>query len=328
MAARFCDALTRLTERQIAKQSPLLENATLASALGAAPTELLVTALASAAPGPVGDLMAQLRAHASSLKCLVDRGSSDIARRPATLGPELEIEPARVRPDLGDHQLRGKLLFRDLVGQRSFFQVAAWSIAGLELSIEDAQLLEHLGVNTQLLDPHIWPLAVARRIAAGGAPLVRSVVGDLAVALSKNITVAPVAAFIQLLDALDSATLEGRSVVDEVEAILRRQETAPGFGRPVLGPDERVPHAVRLAHEHGRGRGHSLALARAVEDVLRARKGPAINSAGVQGAIMRDMGFSPDAAAAFCTLYFLVPVVAQHAFVRERARPSGGGVQR
>ncbi|MDP9037031.1 MAG: hypothetical protein M3O50_19715 [Myxococcota bacterium] len=113
---------------------PLLENARLACAVGAEPKEVLVTELASAAPGTLGDLMAQLRSHASSLKRHVDRG----------------------------------------------------------------------------------------------------------------------------------AILEGRSV----------------------------------------GHGHSLALAPVAEQALRARKGLAMDSAGVPGAVMRDMGFLPDAAAAFCTLYF------------------------
>ncbi len=292
--------------------------------MGAEPTEILVTALASAGPLGIGELIAVLGAHSAPLQRLVEHGAAEVAQRPARLEHELELEPelARVRPELRDHELRGKLLFRDLLGQKSFFQVAAWAIAGLDLSTEDAHLLEQLGVNTQLLDPHIWPLAVARRIAHGGAPLARSLIGGLAAALSTNITVTPVAGFIRVLDELDAATLAGRAVVDELDDILRRREKVPGFGRPVLGPDERVPHAFRLASEHRRGAGPSMALARVAQEVLRSRKGLEINSAGVQGAIMRDMGFSPDAAAAFCTIYFLVPVVAQHAFVRERARRS------
>jgi hypothetical protein len=43
-----------------------------------------------------------------------------------------------------------------------------------------------------------------------------------------------------------------------------------------------------------------------------------MNSAGVQAAIMRDMGFEAEAAAAFCAIYFIVPVLAQHAFMVER----------
>ena len=204
---------------------------------------------------------------------------------------------------------------------------AAWSIAGVELSALDARLLEQLGVNTQLLDPHIWPLAVARRIASHGGPLARSLIGGVAALFTSNITIEPVGAFMRFLDETQSAVARGESVESFVAAQLRRRRTIAGFGRPVLGPDERVPHALRLAKRHRRGTGDSVLLAQAVEGELRRSKGLVINSAGLQGAIMRDMGFLPDAAAAICALYFLVPLLAQHAFVVERrvaSRPRPG----
>ena len=54
---------------------------------------------------------------------------------------------------------------------------------------------------------------------------------------------------------------------------------------------------------------------------FRAQKKQRINSAGLQGAIMRDMGFGPDTAAAFCVLYFIVPVLAHAVFTN--ASPEG-----
>jgi hypothetical protein len=55
-----------------------------------------------------------------------------------------------------------------------------------------------------------------------------------------------------------------------------------------------------------------------VEAALHDAKGLVFNSAGIQGALMPDIGFSPDAAVAFCAICFIVPLLAQHAFVRER----------
>jgi citrate synthase len=306
-----------------------LQNAELAAATGAAPAELIAAALASLPGGTLPELMEVLRCAQPELERLAVHGAPELARRPAKLGPKLEFEPelARVRPDLRDHEIRGKLLFQDLLGRRSFFQVAAWSIAGVELSALDARLLEQLGVNTQLLDPHIWPLAVARRIASHGGPLARSLIGGVAALFTSNITIEPVGAFMRFLDETQSAVARGESVESFVAAQLRRRRTIAGFGRPVLGPDERVPHALRLAKRHRRGTGESVLLAQAVEGELRRSKGLVINSAGLQGAIMRDMGFLPDAAAAICALYFLVPLLAQHAFVVERrvaSRPRPG----
>jgi len=299
-----------------------LRNAELAAATGAAPSELIAAALASLPVATVRESIAALRRLQPKLERLAEHGAPGVARRAAGLEPGLELEPelARVRPDIHDHEIRGKLLFRDLVGRWTFFQVAAWSIAGLELSARDARLLEHLGTNTQLLDPHIWPLAVARRIASHGGPLARSVIGGVAALFTPKITVEPVAAFIRFLDETDAAMSAGRSVDEVLDELLRSGRRLPGFGRPVLGPDERVPHAWRLAKSHGRAGGKSVKLARAVEGALKSRKGVVMNSAGVQAAIMRDLGFTADAAAAFCGIYFIVPVLAQHAFMVERGR--------
>jgi hypothetical protein len=299
----------------------VVQNAELAAATGAAPAELIAAALASMPATTVREAIVALHRLQPTLERLAKDGAPELARRPAKLGARLEFEPelARVRPDLRDHEIRGKRLFRDLVGHKSFFRGSAWSIEGVELSARDAQLLEQLGVNTQLLDPHIWPLAVARRIASHGGPLARSLIGGVAALFTPNITIEPVAAFMRFLGEVQFALDGGVSVETFMADQLHRGRRIAGFGRPVLGPDERVPHALRLANRYRRGTGKSVRLAQAVERELRHSKGLVINSAGIQAAIMRDIGFTPDAAAAFCAIYFVVPLLAQHAFVVERS---------
>ncbi|HEY1692776.1 MAG TPA: citrate/2-methylcitrate synthase [Polyangiaceae bacterium] len=297
-----------------------MENARLARVTGAEPTEMLAAALATLGASSIDDALDRLTELRKDLTRLAIRDARRDARRPAPLPAGMVYEPelARARPDRKDHEIRGRLLYGELLGRHTFFQVAAWSIAGLRLSRRDATLLEHLGVNTQLLDPRIWPLAVTRRIARRGAPLARSLVGGIAALFTPNITVEPVAAFMRILDEAQAAVDGGTPVAAFVEARLRAGRRFAGFGRPVLGPDERVPHALRLARRFGRGSGASVRLALAIERALRESKGLAVNSAGIQGAIMRDMGFAPAGAAAFCALYFVVPLLAHHAFVVER----------
>jgi hypothetical protein len=309
------------------QQRSALENARLARITGAAPVEMVVAAVASL-PGSSSideaiDALSELRDPLRRLSTLDLRREG---RLPAPLERNLRAasELARVRPERRDHEIRGRLLFREILGTRSFFQVAAWSIAGLELSKRDAELLEHLGVNTQLLDPHIWPLAVTRRVASQGAPLARSLVAGIAALLTPSITVEPVAGFMRFLGEAEEALSRGSALASFLEGALAGGRRIAGFGRPVLGPDERVPHAFRLARRFGRGGGPSVRLARAVERGLRKAKGLALNSAGLQAAIMRDMGFSPDAAAAFCAIYFVVPLLAHHAFAVEQSTATGG----
>ena len=224
---------------------------------------------------------------------------------------------------MGDHELRGRLVFRELVGKRSFFQVAALAIGGVELSAGDAALLEDLGVNTQLADVRIWPLTVVRRVAARSG-MTHGILAGAAVALNPNMGAAPVGGFMRALDRFEEGASRGRSIDEQLDDVLARRERIPGVGRPVLGPDERNAQVAALARARGRDVGPSWKLAAEVDAFFHRRKKQHVNSAGLQGAIMRDMGFSPAAASAFCLLYFFVQILAQAVAAEERLRSVRG----
>src|SRR5262249_789643 len=122
--------------------------------------------------------------------------------RLAVLEPNLQYDPelARVRADVSDHEVRGKLVFKDLLGKGSFFKVADFEIAGIRLREADARLLGDVGVRTQLADPGIWPRAATRRVAAGGGGLVHAVVAGVASLCTQRMAVLPVAGFMRFLD--------------------------------------------------------------------------------------------------------------------------------
>jgi hypothetical protein len=286
-------------------------NVELALGCGASPASVVAIALLTAAPKTVEEAVAFVRRHGEELAACKAGSLAELA----TLEPELarETEPGRVLSSLHDHEVRGRRLFADLVGKRSFVQVAALGIDGVELDARDAELLEHLGVNTQLYDVRIWPLNVARRVAATSG-LEHGVIAGLAAVLNKNMGAPPVGRFMRFLDTLADGLSRGAAIESQLEETIRRGERVPGLGRPALGPDERNTQVFELARAHGRDAGPSWKLAMAVDGFFARRKGVRINSAGLQAAIMRDMGFSPKGATAFCTLYFLVPVVVHAAF--------------
>lgn len=288
----------------------------LATACGAPPALLLAVALAAEAPTTVGDAVRFVSDSAATLSETAERTTLPTAL--AEIEPELRFEPelARVRGDLSDHELRGRLVFGQLLGACSFFQVAAWAIAGLELSGRDAELLEKLGINTQLADVRIWPLAITRRVAARSG-IVHGICAGLCALLNPNMAVRPVGGFMRFLDRMDSGVASGVSVERQLEDVVRRRERIPGVGRPVLGPDERNAQVLRLAREFGRADGPSWRTALQVETFFNREKHQHINSAGLQGALMRDMGFSPESATAMCVLYFIVPVLAQAVFASD-----------
>lgn len=299
---------------------PVLENTRLAAACGADPAMALAVALASAGPLPATELFRMLDEKRGELERILTTPGS--LRDLPSLEPELRYEPelARMHIDKGDHEVRGQMLFRDLLGKKSFFQVAALEIGGVELSERDAELLSHCGVVTQLADPRIWPLTVVRRIAARGGGLAAAFVGGMATLVNRHMTVLPVAGFMNVLDRLEARRREGHSVAQSVDDMLARREKIPGVGRPVIPIDERVGPKLELLARYGRADGPSVSIAREVDSIIGARKGLRVNSAGFQGALLRDLGFTPAAGAAFSLLYFVVPVLAHAVYAEERRR--------
>lgn len=289
----------------------VMRNVELALRCGASPASVVAVALLSAAPATLEEAVAFVRRHGAEIAACKAGSLAELA----SVEPELvrDTEPGRVVASSSDHEIRGRRLFADLVGKRSFVQVAALGIDGLELASRDAQLLEHLGVNTQLFDARIWPLNVARRVSAS-AGLEHGIVAGLATVLNANMGAPPVGRFMRLLDTLDEGRARGASIESQLEDTIARGERLPGLGRPALGPDERNAQVFELARSYGRDAGPSWKLAKAIDEFFARRKRVRINSAGLQGALMRDMGFSAHGATAFCTLYFLIPVVVQAAF--------------
>jgi hypothetical protein len=277
---------------------------------------IAAVALASAGVATLPEAVRFLRRNENELVRLVDEKSQGV-KSLAELEPELRVAPdlAVVRADERDHEIRGHLVFRDLVGKRSFFQVAALAIGGLELSEADAELLECLGVNTQLLDVRIWPLAVTRRVSANAGGFAGAVLAGIATMLNPNMAVQPVGGFMRFLNRLEAAN--DRGIEEKLDEVVTQREKVPGIGRPALGADERNAQVVALAQRFQRHRGSSWNLAWQVDEFFQRTKGHGINSAGLQGALMRDMGFSPSAATAMCVLYFVVPILAHAVYPEE-----------
>lgn len=294
----------------------MLENARLAVTCGAEPALVFAVALVSSRVTDATSAIALLSEHGPAIDALLCDGARAQPLRPAPLEAALRFDPelGRARPDLRDHEIRGRLLFGEMLGKRSFWQVAAWAIGGVDLSEGDGELLGQIGVLTQLLDPQIWPLAVTRRIAASGGGLARALVGGTATLAAPRLAGLPVGGFMRFLARVEAEEAAGATLDEVLERAVAQGERVPGVGRPVLGRDERVAHQLALYVRHGRAGGPNVERALAIDRFYERRKGVRLNSAGLHGALMRDLGFSPIAASAFSTLYFVVPVLAHAAF--------------
>jgi hypothetical protein len=290
-----------------------------AGAVRVPPWMAVVVGLASARPDGFAATIDWLVAHKDDLERAYREGEA--ARLGlARLAPEMQY-----RPELGfldrdrqDHALRGRYLFADVVGQRSFFQTAVYAITGLELPARHAQLLEQIGNANLQADVGAWPLAVTRRVAARGGNYAEAVVGGMAMMSAPVLAGAAAADCARFLLRVDAAQDEGRVVADVVTDVLARRERVMGFGRPMVPIDERVAMMQTLLVEYGRDRHHYVTLLREVAEAFYAQKGLRTSSAAWAAAVLLDFGMTPIQVQAVCNFWVSVCVYAQAVFAHER----------
>jgi citrate synthase len=293
------------------------------------PWMALFAALAAVRPPTLAATLDWLAAHRASIEATFAEGSAAplaVSRLP----PELRYEPELGGLDRArnDHALRGRYLFADLVGKRTFFQVVVLAITGLDLSPSDAEMLEQLGIANIVVDQRAWPLAATRRVAARGGGFAAAVVAGKALMGAPIIGGAAAGACARSLIRIEEEVARGATVEEVVDGMLARHERIMGFGRPAVGPDERAPVMEAIARRYGHGEGPKVRLLRAVEAQLDRRRGLRSTAAAWAAAIMADLGMTPDGAHAVGNFYLTATVFAQAVFSAEqgeRATPGADG---
>jgi hypothetical protein len=293
------------------------------------PWMALCAALAAVRPATIAATIDWLVAHRAQIEATFAEGSAApiaISRLP----PELCYEPELGGLDRArnDHALRGRYLFADLVGKRTFMQVAVLAITGLDLSPSDAEMLEQIGVANVAVDQRAWPLAAARRVAARGGGFAAAVMAAAAVMGATVMGAGAAAACARSLVRVQEEVARGATVGEVVDGILARHERIMGFGRPVVGPDERAPVMEALAVKYGHGDGPSMRLVRALEEQFQRKRGLTTTAAAWAAAVMADLGMTPDGVHAVTNLYVTPAVFAQAVFSAEqgvRAAPDRDG---
>lgn len=279
----------------------------------------LVSALASIRPDDIGGTLDWLATNRGAL----ERAYAD--GRAARLGLS-QLPPAmQYEPELGfldrprdDHAVRERYIFADFVDQRTFFQSAVYAITGLELSAEDAAMLEQIGNANLQIDRRAWPLAATRRVAARGGGYAAAVVAGHAMMGSPVLAGSAAADCARFLHRARAATQEGRTVAELVAGMVARDERVMGFGRPVVGPDERVPVMTAILARRGRAELPFVTLLREAEAAFLAHKDLRSNAAAWAAAILSDFGMTPEQVHAVCNYWVAVCVYAQAVYAGER----------
>ncbi|MHB8473015.1 MAG: citrate synthase family protein [Gammaproteobacteria bacterium] len=169
-----------------------------------------------------------------------------------------------------------------------------FSILGRRLSAPQIKLLNAIWVYTSYPDPRLWNNRV---VALGGTA--RS---TAALSLSAALAVSEATIYgrrpdIKTMDFLRRARVQVEAGADLgafLQDELRRHRTLGGYGRPVVGTDERLPHLLGRAEQLGIERGPYVQLAFEIERVLMVgRWRLRMNYAALAAAFCADMGFTP-----------------------------------
>lgn len=206
--------------------------------------------------------------------------------------------------------LLGKDLASDMLGKVTFGELAFWLVAKRPPSESERVMFE--SVLVALADHGFTPTAIAARLTYLSAP--DSIQGAVAAGIlgggSRFLGVTEDSAgFLSATIAAESSLPSDDAAWDAL-AIRVISETraagrfVPGLGHPVHKvTDPRTPRFLELAHEHDAFGPHlSLftAIGRAHPEVL-GRTLP-LNGAGVCGAVLADLGFSPAIVRGFALL--------------------------
>lgn len=284
----------------------------------------LVTAVASIRPDGVGATIDWLVAHRTELEAgYAAGGSAKIAT--AVLPPELQYERELGRLDRtrDDHAVRDRWLFADLAGRWSFMQSTIYAITGRELTRAVTDMLEEIATINLLFDRRAWPMAVTRRVGARGGDYAAAVVAGQAMLGGTVVAGAAAADCARFLQEVRAAQLTGRTVAELVAERFARRERVMGFGRPVVGPDERVPVTEAVLARHGRHELPYVVLLREIEREFDAHRGLRTTAAAWAAAILCDLGMTPDQVEAVANAWVSVCIYGQAAFSRERGLNTG-----
>ncbi|ROR32019.1 citrate/2-methylcitrate synthase [Inmirania thermothiophila] len=188
---------------------------------------------------------------------------------------------------------RGLDLHRDLA-RADWVDLWLYGAQGRRYTRAQIELIHAMWVYTSYPDPRIWNNRVCA--LAGTARSTAALAVGAAIAVSEA-TIYGRRADLRAADFLRRARAR-REAGESIEAIvteeLRRFRGVPGFGRPIVRGDERIPHLLARARELGLDGGPHLALAREVEAFLQAGRWRfQMNFAGLTAALCADMGMSP-----------------------------------
>lgn len=195
-----------------------------------------------------------------------------------------------------DILVHGRGLLSELVGEVSYVQLLVLNVTGRLPERRLADWIEGTFMCLSWPDARIWCNQIATYAGTLRASPVAAVSAGLLASESRLYGPGTALASTGFIVAALQLHQQGCTPAEIVTDFRRRQRTRaiPGFGRPVARGDERVVAMKRLAQRLGFAVGPHLALADAVEAVLRDEADESMNLAGYITAFLADLGYRAD----------------------------------
>jgi Citrate synthase, C-terminal domain len=188
---------------------------------------------------------------------------------------------------------RGRDLHRDLK-DLSWLELYLFGITGRRFTPVELKILNAIWVYTSFPDPRLWNNRVAALAGTARSTGALGVGAAVAVSEASIYGRRPDIRCIDFLLRAQQRQDAGETLRAIVEDELQRFRGIPGYGRPMVRGDERIPHMLDLLLENGMEQGAHVQLALAVERELAAgRWRMQMNVAMLCAAICADLGFTP-----------------------------------
>lgn len=187
----------------------------------------------------------------------------------------------------------GYSMMDDLVGRRSFFQVLVLNVTGRLPERRLADWLEACFICLSWPDPRIWCNQIGALAGTARATPVAAVAAGCLAADSRLYGPGVLEAATAFIVGARQRQAEGWTaeaiVADALAAAgASARPVIVGYARPIATGDERVEAMARVAGDLGFDTGPHLALAWAIDAVLRRDHGDGINLAGYVAAFLSD----------------------------------------
>jgi len=201
-----------------------------------------------------------------------------------------------------DHRLRGRSLFREVVGRGTPLQVAIFALCGKWIEGVDLLLMQDLGSILVVADPRIWPDKITRLVSSYGSSVPAFAAGEI-MQNGSRIGFRVGSACARMLMELQRHLEEGgesdpASESDRVGDFLRRKIAAQrgvvGFGVPFRDRDERLARLRECVHERKTQERRYWRLVELIIGLAERGEIPAPNIVFGAAAVELEAGLTPE----------------------------------